>query len=286
MMDYYLPKTVEEAIELLAREEASILAGATDLLIQQKGNPPKRSIVDISRIPTLGGIRETSGGLILGPLVTFSQLINSPLINAACPLLSLASRQVGSPQIRNQGTLGGNIANASPAGDGLVALWALGADLRVQGLGIDEVRSIYQAVRGPKETSLAKGELITEIRVPVLRDGWGCAFEKFAARRASAISVVNAAAIVRLNRERIVEDIRIAVGAVALTPLRLRAVEDSLRGSGAEEDLIGQTSQRSRNVIQPIDDIRGSAWYRMELVPVLVKRAILAARDKALMGRP
>lgn len=284
---YHLPHTVEEALVLL-REEAMVLAGGTDLLLKI---PPHHSpltiyysplsLVDITDIRELKCISLRDGHIRLGALTTFSDLLRSELIDQEAPLLKYGAGAFASPQLRSQATLVGNAINASPAGDGLTCLFALGASFIVRNEIREREVHVEELVVGPGVTSLRPGELVTAILIPRLGPGWGFHFIKHAHRSSLAIAIVSAVAGVRLSPDGSIADLRLSVGAVSPTPLRLQALEDELKGLDPNDRRISLGLDKVRGLISPIDDIRASAWYRREVTPVILRRAFEKAVEKA-----
>ncbi|HID86700.1 MAG TPA: xanthine dehydrogenase family protein subunit M, partial [Anaerolineae bacterium] len=274
--EYHFAASVEEAVEILARhgDEARLVAGGTDLLVElRKGEMPPRILVDITRLPELREIRQADGRIVLGAGVTFAQILASPLLRAhALPLVEAAST-VGSTQIRHLGTLGGNLATASPAGDSLPALMALDARITLAGPQGRRELPLEEFLVGVKRTALAPGELIEKIAFPAMGPETRGAFLKLGLRRAVAIAVVSVAVAVRMDGER-VADARIALGAVAPTVIRAREAEESLVGRPLSDETIARAGELAMAAARPIDDIRGSAAYRREMVGVLVRRAL------------
>lgn len=286
---YRLARTVDDALELLAAG-GRVLAGGTDLLLQlgwpanTRPDSP-RTLVDITRIPELRGVERRDGSLWVGALASFADVMRSTDVAAGCPLLVEAAENFAAPQIRSQATIVGNVMNASPAADCLSGLFALDAAVMVRGPRGEEARPIDQVVVGPRGVALAPGEICTGLLVPILGPGWGFHFIKFGYRSSLAIAVVSASAAVRVAGGRMA-DLRLGVGAVAPTPLRLRAIEEALRGLGPSSPEVDRAAARARDLISPIDDVRGSAWYRREITPVVLARAVreAARRSAAAQG--
>lgn len=284
---YHLPRTVEEALVLL-RDGAIVLAGGTDLLLKL---PPLHSpfsihhsplsLVDITAIQELKGISLWDGHIRLGALTTFADLLSSELIEREAPLLQYAARAFASPQVSSQATLVGNAINASPAGDGLTCLFALGASFIVRNETRERKVPVEELVVGPGVTSLRHGELVIAILIPRLGPEWGFHFIKHAHRSSLAIAVVSAAVGVRLFPDGSIADLRLSVGAVSPLPLRLQALEAELKGLDPTEHCLSLGVERVRELISPIDDIRASAWYRQEVTPVILRRALEMAAEKA-----
>ena len=274
--EYYFAASVGDAVGTLTRhgDQARLVAGGTDLLVElRNGGVPPRLLVDITRIPELKEIHRADGRIALGAGVTFAQIMASPLLRAqALPLVEAAS-SVGSPQIRHLGTLGGNIATASPAGNSLPALMALDARLTLAGPHGRRELPLDECLVGVKCTALAPDELIEKITFPAMGPETRGAFLKLGLRKAMTISVVNVAVVVRMDGER-VADARIALGAVAPTVVRAHDAEESLVGRPLSDGAIARAGELAMAAAHPIDDIRGSAAYRREMVGVLVRRAL------------
>ena len=274
--EYHFAASVDDAVETLTRygDETRLVAGGTDLLVElRNGEAPPRILVDVTRLPGLREIRQADGRIVLGAGVTFTQILASPLLRArALPLVEAASA-VGSTQIRHLGTLGGNLATASPAGDSLPALMALDARLTLAGPQGRRELPLEAFLVGVKRTALAPGELIEKIAFPAMGPRTRGAFLKLRLRKALAIAVVNVAVVVRMDGDQ-VADARIALGAVAPTVIRAREAKESLVGHPLSDEAIARAGEVAMAAVRPIDDIRGSAAYRREMVGVLVRRAL------------
>ena len=292
---YHLPATLDEALDLLDFYGAScrVIAGGTDLLLElERGQRSQRILVDISRIPGLDEISVRDGQLRLGPLVTHNQVVASDIaVERAFPLAS-ACWQVGAPQIRNRGTVAGNLITASPANDTITPLWAMDAEVvlasRRRGC---RTLSFSEFFRGVRRTAMADDELLLYVNVPLLgQSGNGAftrgAFRKLGLRRAQAISLVNTTVVLEFDETAghigsapVVHRARIALGAVAPTIVRAIAAEASLADIPLTEDAIVRAAELSAQAARPISDIRAEAWYRLEMVKVLVAQALRELRD-------
>ncbi len=270
------PRSLEEAVQHLEGNPGLLpVAGCTDLMV--RGPEALHSIdqvIDLLGIPELRGIREISGGVEIGAATTFSEIRSSAVVRAAFPALVEAAAQVGGWQIQNRATLGGNMANASPAGDSLPVLLALDAVVIVAGpRGQREIP--YSGFHtGYRKTALEPGEIIVRVRLPELPEGSIQAFRKVGTREAQAISKVVVALVGRVEDGRIAE-LRLAAGSVAPVPVRLRKAEEAVRGlaQGAEAaDLAGRTAAEE---VQPIDDVRSTAEYRSFALERVVRRMVL-----------
>lgn len=284
MERYILAQTLEEALDALEtyKDRAQVISGGTDLLpLIKSGKTKADCIVDITNIADLNYIDYDNGLIRIGALVTHSEVESSPLINEKVILLAEASRALGSPQVRNRGTLVGNVVNASPASDASVALIALDAEAKVVSKNGQRTKKVEELFIGPGRTNLSSQELVTELRFQGLGPGQGGAFIKLGKRQALAISTVNVAVALTLDRERnIFSQARIGIGAVAPTPLKARRAERALIGHLRSDETIQNASQEAMKEVSPISDIRGSADYRREMTRVLTTRAIERAMER------
>lgn len=282
---YTLVDSLEAALVILARNPDSIrvISGGTDLVLEiEKGQHKHvKEIVDISRIEGLDRIWQDEEGLIhLGALVTHNHCVKSHLIRNQARCLAEACYQVGSPQIRNRGTIIGNLVTASPANDTISALLTLDAKLVIvstRGLRMVDLGDFFMGVR---KTKLEKDELVAEIVFKPLDEEYKSVFTKNALRRAQAISVLNVSCVT-LNRDGIVRDVRIALGAVAPTVIRASAAEEFLIGKLVNQENIQKAAEIAAEGTRPIDDLRASLKYRQKMVGVLVRRAL----EQTLLGQ-
>ena len=280
------PASLGEALKLMgALESVKPMAGGTDLLPLMRDRAiAVQEIVDIQALHELKGIAIIEDALKIGALTTLTEILESPLVAEKAPVLMEAMGQIGSVQTRNQGTLAGNLCNASPAADSAPSLMVLGAQASVVSVkGVRKV-PVEELFAGPKLNSLGKDELVTEIIVPDLPKGSGAAFEKLGRRKGITLSVVNAAAYLALEGKECV-DARIALGAIAATPIRLPEVEATYKGKELTPEVIEESSRACYALVSPVDDVRASAEYRREMACVLVKRAIVKALARAGGGQ-
>lgn len=281
--DYYAPATLAEATHLLASKEgAVVLQGGTDLWVatKQKGLRPQ-SVVSLKKLrPLLSTIEEEDDRTLIGASTTFSQIERSLLIERRFPVLHESVRQIASYQIRNTATIGGNLCNASPAADSAPPLLVLDATLVIQGPGGQRELPIDGFFKGPGKTALDRGEMLTHISLPNPPPGAGAAFVKLGRRISEDISIASAAAWVLLKGHR-VEDVKIALGSVAPTPLRARHAEDALKGGTPSESSYEEAGQAAMQECRPITDVRASADYRRAMVRVLTKNALKKAVERA-----
>ena len=290
---YFTPANVAEALELLARYqgEARIVAGGTDLVLELRRRVrDTKVLIDISRIPGLEEVTQDPDGTFhLGPMVTHNHVVaNSRLVAHAFPL-ARACWEVGAPQIRNRGTVAGNLITASPANDTITPLWAMDARLVLASRRGRRTVSFPDFYRGVRQVDMRPDEMLVDIQFPALRPNQRGTFLKLGLRRAQAISVVNAAVLLTFEKDLApdeapgtdvrVTEARITLGAVAPTIIRAPEAEAVLTGETLSDDRIGQAARRAAEAARPIDDVRGSAAYRRAMVETLVRRALLAVRE-------
>ena len=287
-MNYVKAATVNEAVELLRRTGSGglLLAGGTDVMTAMNRTPatPDTTVINLGALEELKQIRESIHALHIGALVTDAQLAASPLVQTWASALAEAAAASAGPQVRNRATIGGNIGTASPSGDLITALWALDATLTVAGPGGTTERKLDDVVTGVKRTDLA-GQVITEITIPKSPIRTFSTFEKMGKRKSMTISFASAACAVTLTPAMdAIDDVRIAIGAVAPTTVRAAAAEAALRGASLDETVIREKAELCREAISPITDQRATKWYRTEIVPGLVSRtlwrAIQTVKDK------
>ena len=267
------PRTLAEAYAILAGAPHRPVAGGTDLLVQLTGEigPAPERVVDLWRVEELRGIHVRDGALELGALTTYTQIRGSDACSTHAPALVAAAATIGAAQIQNRGTIGGNVMNASPAGDTLPVLLALDATLVVGGAAGE--RSIAAAEFWPayRKTAVKDGELLLRVRIPIV-EGRFQAFRKVGTRRAQAISKVVLAAAWR--RDPAWRDVRIAFGSVAATPIRARAAEAALEGAPATAATIDAAVEALRGELHPIDDVRSTGAYRLEVSGRILRRIL------------
>jgi len=281
---YHNASSIEEALQLLATngERARIIAGGTDLMLElERGARPDVDVlVDISRVAGLDRIDESDAdGLIhLGPTVTHNQVVASKLLGRVATPLVLASWEVGSPQIRNRGTVAGNVVTGSPANDTIPALWVLEAAVTLRSANGSRVVPIRDFYRGVRRTAMRADEMLIDISFKPLDDDSRSTFVKLGLRKAQAISVVNAALCVTMDGAN-VDSAIISLGSVAPTVIEAQAAQESLVGSRLTTDVIDRAAELAAEAATPIDDIRGSAWYRKLMIKLMIKRALETIAD-------
>ncbi len=266
-VEVHTARSLREALELLSTgRRFKVIAGGTDLIVQlRSGALPKTDLLDISHIDELRYIRYEDGILRIGALATFINIYKSDLVRRYAPILSEAAFTVGSFQIMNKGTIGGNVVNASPAADSLPPLYVLDAEVVIAGPRGERVVGIKDFYKGYKKLDLREDELVIEVRFRPPGDGYTGHFFKHGLRRGDAIAVVNGAVLVNIGDDSTVRDARISLGAVAPTVVRSPSAERLLTGSRLTKDVMWRAAEAVLRDISPIDDIRGSAAYRREL---------------------
>jgi carbon-monoxide dehydrogenase medium subunit len=283
--EYLEAGTLPEAITWLGQNEGTrIVAGATDFLVRwRQGLWKPRYVLNIKRLPGLDSVSYSPAtGLSLGPLASIRTLELHPLIQEHYPALSQAASTFAGVQIRNLATVGGNVCNASPAGDTLPALLAYGAECRLIGPEGERLMPLESFVLGPGRTALRPVELLVELHLPPQPPHTGGLYIKHSPRSAMDISAVGVASVVTLEgRDGVCRDVRIALGAVAPTVMRARSAEALLRGQGLDAALIQQAVRTAMEEARPIDDIRGTARHRRAIVEALTERTLRSAMQMA-----
>jgi len=283
--EYFTPKSLEEASSLLAQygQKSSILAGGTDLLVQMKSRQKTpKYVLDIKRIPGLNRIEcDETMGLRIGSLATIHDIETSEIIQKKFPIILEAARTFGSVQVRNMATLGGNLCNASPAADMAPPLLVLDAKVQAMGRRGERTVSLDGFFLGPSKTILEKDEILTEIQVPDLPPNTGTAFFKIG-RVKSDLAKVNVAVALVIKEGDFCEEARIALGAVAPTPIRARRTEKALRGRRIDGETMNEAAEAVDTEIEPITDVRSTAEYRREVSKVLVKHGIQKSLERVV----
>lgn len=267
------PTSLADALAALSEPSAVAIAGGTDLMVgaELAGVP---AVVDLLRVPELTGIRRTGEGFEIGAATSFSRIRGDRELCAAFPILGQAAATVGGWQIQNRATIGGNIANASPAGDSLPVLLALDAEVVIAGRGGERVVPYRDFHVGYRETALEPGELIVRVRVPLGSSGTVQRFKKVGTRAAQAISKVVVGFVVEVEGGT-VKRARVAAGSVAATPVRLSETEGLLAGAMPSAELADRAGERAAAEVTPIDDIRSTAAYRRHVLGRVVRRMVL-----------
>ena len=272
MQDYIKPGSIAEAVAALRTPGAMLLCGGTDLLVKRRlGIVEPKLFVDISDLAPLRVLREADGEVEIGAAVPITEIIASPLVHEKLPLLPWVLGKLGSLQIRNRASLGGNLVNASPAADSAIPLLLYEAQLALVSASRARNVPVEGFFRGPGKTVLQPGELIRAVRIPVPTAEFATFFHKVGRRKALTIAIASLGCLARVSAGKIAE-IRIAAGSVAPTPIRLRRTEALLTGAELSAETIEQARDSARDEVSPIDDIQGSAAYRRAVIGDLLTR--------------
>lgn len=281
-LEMYQPTSLQEASRLVKENGPGgrFLAGGTDLVIamKEKGLVPKY-IVDLKRIPGLTGIREnTDLSITIGALTTMREIEISPLLRKKYPFLAQSAAEVGSIQIRNRATIGGNMANATPSADAAPSLIALDATAKIVGADGERSVPLEKFFRGPGQSVMTADEILTEITIPKTPSRLVGEYIKFSPREMMDLAYVGVAVAYTCGEsERRCERVRIVLGAVAPTPIRARAAEAAVEGQVLAEALAEKAGEIAAEESKPISDVRSSADYRRAMVGAMTKRALLNA---------
>lgn len=272
----YQPQSIAQALELLDRHGsgARIVAGGTDVLVElQRGVKPTKALIDVTGLKDLRYVRRGADCIAIGGLATHNDVLASPLCREFALPLVQACAEVGAPQIRTRATIAGNVVTASPANDTIVALMALGAQVVLLSSRGERRIDLKDFFTGFRATVMQPDELIGEIQVRALQRSERGIFLKLGLRRAQAISVISAAIVTEIDRGT-VTNARIALGCVAPTVVRARSAESALEGQPLDEQTMASCARAACEEIAPIDDVRGSAGYRLRAVDALVRSAL------------
>lgn len=276
---YETPDTLEQAAEIMRDGDVTVLAGGTDLMPQSQAGRVAfgKVLMNIRRIAGLAGVAEEDGCVRIGALTTITQLLDSELIRRHLSVLNAAADKFASGQIRNMGTIGGNICNASPAGDSLVPLLVLDAEVELVGKPNGHLSTRRLPLRDffirPGHTARQPHELLSAVLVPLPKPGFRADFTKLGTRPALDISIVSVA-VGGVVKGGVITDARVAFGAVAPRPIRGAATEVALNGKPLDEAVIAAAAQAARDEVSPIDDGRATAWYRREMIHSLTKKVL------------
>ena len=276
---YFTPRTLEEAAGILSQGGVTMLAGGTDLMVQTRAGRVRfqPALMNIRHIAELQGISLHDGAVRIGALATITDLLTNPILREKLPVLTEMADHFASDQIRNAGTVGGSLCNASPAGDVAPPLLVLDAQVELvskpNGAMCMRTLPIAEFFTGPGRTRREPNELLAAVRVPLPRPAFVARFLKFGTRPALDIATI-AIAIGGVKKGRALHDVRVALGAVAPVPLRAERTEAALEGRDLDVAVIEAAAAMARDEAKPISDVRATAWYRQELVHNLIKRIL------------
>jgi CO/xanthine dehydrogenase FAD-binding subunit len=282
--EYLKPASLQEALSLLAQygERAQVIAGGTDLMVQWKKRLVHRDyLISLRNVPELNFIK-MNDGLEIGSATTHRNLEISLEIQKAFPVITDAVTNLGSVQVRNSGTIGGNLCNAAPSADTAPPMLVLEAQVRIAGPSGKRSVPIEEFFKGPGKTVLEHDELVTHFHIPQPAPRTGMAYLKHGRRKAMDLPILGVAALLSLEEDlQTCSKARIGLGVVAPTPMRARKAEAFLKGRLVDEDALEEAGAIASEEATPRTTIRGSAWYRKEMIRVLVKRSGLICLQRA-----
>ena len=286
-MEYSLPQSVEEALSTLNSESnATVFAGATDLIPQLRGGRSEpRLLVDLKNIPSLVDLGFSNGTWKIGAATPVARIKNNAKLTKIFPGLSEASGLIGSDQIQNRASLGGNLCTASPGADTVPSLMVNEALVVIASKTGSRTIPVNEVITGPGTTSLDTGEFIIEFLLEQPPSRTSDAYERFIPRTEMDIAVVDAAGRISLDERGHCQEARVAIGAAAPTVIRVPAVERILKGKIINDELLAEVMEEASNACNPINDKRGTIEYRRQVAGVLAKRVILLAEKRALDKR-
>ena len=279
--EYHAPTSAGEAINLLSvlGSEAKLLAGGHSLLPMMKLRFAQPAhLIDLNRIDSLRGVREQGGQIVIGAMTTESDIISSALLQQKVPLLPEAARQIADPQVRNRGTIGGDIAHGDPANDHPALCLALEATFTLEGPKGQRSVKAENFFHGIYQTDLVEDEILCDIRIPALAPGTGYAYEKLK-RKTGDWATAAAAVVLRLKGDR-VESVRIALTNLAPTALRAFAAEQALTGNALTHAALADAASKAMAICDPAEDLRGDREYKTAMAGQMVRRALAVAATR------
>jgi len=276
--EIYSPRTLEKALKMKNEkgDALKIMAGGTDLLVSvRKGEWTVDQVLNLTHIETLKSIEKDENYLNIGALVTHNEVVRSPIVQETYPTLAENLQYVGSHQIRNLGTVMGNICNASPAADSLPLLYCAEALITVKTLDGEKQVPIDEFITGPKRIEIAENAIATSINIPLVNiHGKDAGYTSLRQRKTIAINKVGAAILFAQNKNHLIEDIKIALSAVAPTVVRPKKAEQLLQGKKPNTELITEAANLAKEATQTISDVRSTKEYRTAMAKVLTKRLL------------
>lgn len=283
--DYFEPRNVDEAVSLLVKygEAAKIMAGGTDLLRRMiMGTRRPKYIINLKATPGLDYIN-CGDELRIGATTTIRTIAKSFELARKCPIIANVGRKFACITIANMATIGGNLCNASPAADTAAPLITLSARVKIVGSDGIRIVSVEEFFTGPGSTVMKSDEILTEVQIPVPRTEVKWAYTKYGIRGVSDLAITSVAALVNIENG-IFTEARVALGAVAPTPMRARKVEEALKGEKASEETVDKAATLVKEECCPISDVRASAEYRTQMSYVLTKRTIMSCLNSKVGG--
>ena len=281
---YFEPSSVRECVELLEEygPEARLLAGGTDLVVRLRSRTLKvKTIISLGGLKELTRINKTDDGLVIGAMARLMDVSKSELLAGPWSVVKKGAGHVSSMQVRNVGTIGGNTCNASPSADTIPGLMALDAQALIAGPRGDRVQPLDGFFKGPGQTALERGEMLTGFKLPNFGPGNGCAYKKYAIRGDTDIAIVGVGARLQVGSGGKVDEARLILGAVAPTPLRVPEVEKLLIGQTLTDDLKSKVAQAAADACNPITDARATREYRKEMIRVWTRHVLTEAYNQA-----
>jgi CO/xanthine dehydrogenase FAD-binding subunit len=281
---YHEPTSLAEACQMLQAfgETAALLAGGTDLLVKMKNRELQpQNVVSVAELEEIKQINVTGSNTSIGACCTISQIAESVEIRSTFSALATGAERLGSPAVRNLGTIGGNVVTASPAADLPPALAAYGAKARLKREGQERFLPLDQLFRGPGDTHIGKDEILANLHLEKPPEFSGARFFKLGHRKALQCSIINGACYLALNpRSGEIEKARVVLGAVAPTLVRASSTENILMGERPSAKLFLEAGRAAVRDCSPIDDLRGSAQYRRDMIQVLTSRTLQAVSEE------
>ncbi len=282
---YHAPSTLDEAIALLGEygDDSKLFAGGHSLLPMMKLRFAEPShLIDLNRIDELRGIAEHGGVIRIGAMTTENELILSDVLKSKCPLLVDVAKSIGDPQVRNRGTIGGDISHGDPGNDHPAAMLALDAKFALKSAGGERSASADGFFLGTYMNDLQPDEIMTAIEIPVPGGGSGYGFNKLK-RKAGDFATAASTVVLRMKGDKC-EEVRIALTNVAPCAIRAEAAEDALRGANVDDGLIEVAAAKVMEACDPVDDQRGSAEYKTYMAAEMTRRSIRDALSRAKGG--
>ncbi len=283
--EYVKPKSIDEAISLYQShgEKAKYIAGGTDVMVKIKeGKISPQYLISLKGLQGLDRITYENGELRVGAMVTHRMLELSPIIRKEFPILIDAVENIGSVQIRNVATIGGNIINAVPSADGAIPLITLGAEVRIRGPKGERTMALEDIFIGPGQTLLETGEILLEFVIPKLPSHTGGAYWKHTRRAAMELPILGVAVLISLDDDlKTCTEARVGLGVLAPTPMRARNAEAVLKGKSIDEKILKEAGKVAAEECKARDSVRGEAWYRRAMVELLVPRMAGVAMERA-----
>lgn len=283
--EFHEPETLKEACRILAElgSKAKVIAGGTDLIVNMKKNLVQpEHLVSLAKIDALKQMQKENGRIAIGSCVTVAELIHSEVVSDVLGALAAGARSLGSPLVRNRATIGGNLGSARPAADLPPSLMAYGAEVVLQSDGGRRTVSLDNFFVGPGLTEIGPKEILTQIRINVPPPSSGAGYFNLGLRKTQDCNVVNVGSFISLDRDSTIEKAQVVMGCVGPTHLKSPSAEKVLVGQKPGDRLFEQAGKAAAGDCSPIDDFRGSALYKRDMVAVLTRRTLKSAYQEAI----